>query len=140
MSTCSCDCRSLQRPEEGQDPLELEFQAVVSCPVLGIAAQPQSSARAAHTLCNLHVIHLKEEKVMPSAMSPSQKQEDKEAGEWGTQNSHLDSHLYVFHISFLTSAYQLASLQYLCLSPTGQAFITDSLHPILGNNKTLQHN
>lgn len=62
---CACDCRSLQRPGEGQDPQGLESQALLSCPTRVLTAQFQSSAGAARLLTTSTSFTLKEKKSLP---------------------------------------------------------------------------
>lgn len=63
--TCACDCMSLQRPGEGQDPQGLESQALLSCPTRALTAQFQSSAGAARLLITSTSFTLKERKSLP---------------------------------------------------------------------------
>ena len=88
-----------------------------------VAAQLQSSARAAHTLFAtfMSFTSKKRKSYTVQWLLHRSRWIRKQTGE--TQNSHLHRHLCVLHISFLSSENQLASLEYLCLLPTGQAFI-----------------
>lgn len=125
---CACDCRSLQRPGEGQDPLGLESQALLSCPTRALTAQFQSPAGAARLLTTSTSFTLKEKTSLPLQWSfPG-------AGEEGSRTrtpTHTGTCRGPPHKGPVIS-----KLDCIFRSPVP---VTHQVHLILGSSITLQH-